>query len=58
MKKWHGGKGSNRRPTNIMKYEEDLRWELIKSSTTPERKSEIKRELEIINCSKILADNI
>lgn len=44
--KWHGGKGSFRRPTSVNETEENLRWELIKSTTTPERKEEIKRELE------------
>lgn len=46
MSKWHGGKGSGRRPTSVSETEENLRWELIKSTTTPERKEEIKRELE------------
>lgn len=44
--KWHGGKGSKRRPTSVNETEENLRWELIKSTTTPERKDEIKRKLE------------
>lgn len=46
MSKWHGGKGSKRRPTSVNKTEENLRWELIKSTTTPERKEQIKLELE------------
>lgn len=41
-------KGSGRRPTYITRAEEDLRWELIKKSTTDERKESIKWELNIL----------
>ena len=44
--KWHGGKGGFRRKSQNSDYVDNLRWELIKSTTTPERKEEIKRELE------------
>lgn len=40
------GKGSNRRPLKISRLEEELRWELIKSSTTEKRKEEILRILK------------
>lgn len=46
MRKWHGGKGSGRRKSANSDYEDSLRWELIKSTTTDDRKEEIKRELE------------
>ncbi len=42
------GKGSKRRPTQISNVENDLRWELFKSSTPPERKEEILKQLERI----------
>jgi hypothetical protein len=35
------GKGSWQRPTVISRVEKDLRWELIKANTSPERKQEI-----------------
>lgn len=44
--KWHGGKGGFRRKSKNSDYVDDLRWELWKSTTPPERKEEIKRELE------------
>lgn len=36
------GKGSWQRPTSVSTEEKDLRWELMSSKTTPERKEEIK----------------
>ena len=39
-------KGSRRRPLQITHDAEALRWELWKSSTTPERKAEIKALLK------------
>lgn len=43
------GKGDSRRKPLIDKVMEDLRWELISSKTTPERKQQI---LEIIELQK------
>ena len=40
------GKGDKRRPSQITQQEELLRWELFKSTTSPERKVEIKKQLE------------
>lgn len=40
------GKGSWVRPSSISEYEKELRWELIKESTTQERKQEILTILE------------
>ena len=47
-KESEGGKGWFRRQSQIEKTEEDLRWELFKSTTSPERKEEIKQILEKI----------
>lgn len=38
-------KGSNRRPTVVQEEENSLRWELVSSSTTPERRQEILKIL-------------
>jgi hypothetical protein len=38
-------KGSSRRPRQISAQQEELRWELMSSKTTPERKQEIKKIL-------------
>jgi len=38
---WHGGKGSITRKSTISEKESDLRWELIKKGTSPERKKVI-----------------
>ena len=43
-----GGKLSARRDSANSDYIDTIRWELIKSTTPPERKEEIKRELEEI----------
>ena len=40
------GKGSWVRPRSISLAEKDLRWELMSSKTTSERKEEIKKILE------------
>lgn len=45
------GKGSRRRKILISKEEEDLKWELIKS-TSPERKTQIKALLQTIKENK------
>ena len=42
------GKGSKPRPSSISLKEKDLRWELMSSRTSPERKEEIKKILEEI----------
>lgn len=42
----NGGKQDSRRPVKITNTEESLRWELFKSTTSPERKVEIKKELK------------
>lgn len=39
-------KGSRRRPTQISRMEEELRWELIKSTTNEERKQQIREQLK------------
>lgn len=39
-------KGDWKRPTQICREEYDLRWELMSSKTTPERKEEILKLLE------------
>jgi hypothetical protein len=39
-------KGSNRRKPQVSIEEENLRWELIKSTTTPARKKEILKQLD------------
>ena len=41
-----GGKGDKRRPQKVSDYIMKLRWELWQKSTTPERKEQIKKELE------------
>jgi len=41
------GKGDKRRPTQISKEEESLRWELLHAA--PERKKEILKRLEKLN---------
>ena len=40
------GKGDWVRPSSISLKEKDLRWELMSSKTTPERKEEIKKLLK------------
>jgi len=40
------GKGDKRRKPQIDSETESLRWELISSKTSPERKEEIKRILD------------
>ena len=39
-------KGSNRRKSQISIEEENLRWELIKSTTTAARKKQILKQLD------------
>jgi len=46
---WHGGKGSITRKSTISEKESDLRWELIKKGTSPERKKVILELLREIN---------
>ena len=49
------GKGDKRRPQQISSYENDLRWELMSSKTTQERKCAIIQELEEIKHQKLSA---
>lgn len=49
---WEGGKGPDRRPTQIDSNENDLRWELISKKTSPERKQEIIEILEKLKQGK------
>lgn len=42
-------KGSRQRKSQISIEEEDLRWELCKITTTPERKEEILKLLKVLS---------
>jgi hypothetical protein len=46
------GKGDKRRPQQIEQSEADLRWELISSRTSQERKEEILAILEAKQCTQ------
>lgn len=43
--KWHGGKGDKRRPAQVTKLEQDLRWQLMLEKDE-KKKAAIKKELE------------
>jgi hypothetical protein len=48
MSRTHGGKGDGRRATQISQEENDLRWELIKA-TSSRKRAILKRLKEIEN---------